>query len=219
MLYEASTVAKAIEKAWADSGRPLEFTINVLEVGERNFLGFTKRAAVVSITYQDKKQPVRFGKKNEHVVAPTKNVKQSIPTKAKLEQKSEIKHKKKDDFNQERPSEPKQPLAKQLVPHQKFEDSWTTELLDEVHVWLKEINTQLGYSIPFALQVEQKILHIIFDHALASTADEERQLFVGLSYLLMQFLKKKHKKRFNGFHIVITTKGHVSDKTRSTPSH
>ena len=41
MLHEASTVAKAIEKAWTESGKPLEFTIKIHEVGEKNFFGMT----------------------------------------------------------------------------------------------------------------------------------------------------------------------------------
>src|SRR3989304_9153035 len=55
ILHEGASIVKAIEKAWKESGKPSEFTVNVLEVGEKNFLGLTKRPAVVSISYDPRK--------------------------------------------------------------------------------------------------------------------------------------------------------------------
>src|SRR5258708_17435903 len=72
MLHEASSVIKAIEKAWIESGKPLEFTINIHEVEEKNFFGFTKRPAIVSITYDPRKQPNKNFDKKEAPSAPSR---------------------------------------------------------------------------------------------------------------------------------------------------
>ena len=57
MLHEASSIISAIEKAWTESGKPSEFTIKILEEGEKGFLGFAKRPAIVSITFNAVKVP------------------------------------------------------------------------------------------------------------------------------------------------------------------
>ena len=57
MLHEASSIINAIEKAWTESGKPSEFTIKILEEGQKGFLGFTKRPAIVSITFNAVKAP------------------------------------------------------------------------------------------------------------------------------------------------------------------
>src|SRR6202050_469390 len=64
MLYEASSVVKAIEKAWAESGNPGEFTVKVLEREEKNFFGFSKKPAVISIAYDPRKQQIEKSEKS-----------------------------------------------------------------------------------------------------------------------------------------------------------
>ena len=51
VLQEASSVEKAIAQAWLTAGMPQDFSVCVLEPGERGFLGFTKKYAVISLTY------------------------------------------------------------------------------------------------------------------------------------------------------------------------
>lgn len=67
LLHEGSSIIKAVEAAWASAGMPQEFSIKVLEAGEKNFFGMTKRPAVVSIMYD----PVRDAKKNNHARHPS----------------------------------------------------------------------------------------------------------------------------------------------------
>ena len=43
LLVQASSVEKAVEKAWSSAGMPTEFTIKILEFGEKSFFGFEKR--------------------------------------------------------------------------------------------------------------------------------------------------------------------------------
>jgi predicted RNA-binding protein Jag len=55
ILQEANSIERAIDKAWNEAGKPKEFTIRVLDEGERNFLGLSRRPAIVSIFYKPEK--------------------------------------------------------------------------------------------------------------------------------------------------------------------
>ncbi len=57
LVEEASTVAKALEKAWTRAGKPQEFSVKVFEEQETNFLGFTKKSAKVGIFFEEPQTP------------------------------------------------------------------------------------------------------------------------------------------------------------------
>ena len=60
IVEEASSIAKAIEKAWQSAGRPSEFTVKVFEQPERSFFGFTKKPAKVGLFFSGRQvQPQR----------------------------------------------------------------------------------------------------------------------------------------------------------------
>ncbi len=53
LVEEASSIAKAIEKAWERAGKPQSFSVKIYETGEKNFLGFTKKPAKVGIFFEE----------------------------------------------------------------------------------------------------------------------------------------------------------------------
>ncbi len=53
LVEEASSVVKAIEKAWNRAGNPETFSIKVFETPETNFFGFTKKSAKVGIFFSE----------------------------------------------------------------------------------------------------------------------------------------------------------------------
>ncbi len=71
VLHEASSILKAIEKAWEASGKPTEFTVKVLEQGEKKFWFFSSRPAIVSISFDPrhvtKAKPLQPSSKNRRV--------------------------------------------------------------------------------------------------------------------------------------------------------
>lgn len=219
MLHEASTVAKAIEKAWTDSGKPLEFSINILEVGEKNFLGLSKHPAIVSITYDPTKRqaktsdkrltdrreviqkkpmpsPVRLGSRD------MREIRKDLPEKGRLGSLP---------LRQRQPFQATQQLTRD-------EEIWSTELVNDIKGWFKEIIDLVGIQITYDVKVDRRMLQINFAQGLFSGAEEDRQFFVGLSYLLIQFLKKKHKKRLHGYHLVIRAKDYASNEQNKGPS-
>lgn len=52
VIQEASSLFKAIEKAWEKAGKPTEFTVKILEEAQRNFLGLTTKQAKISLMFQ-----------------------------------------------------------------------------------------------------------------------------------------------------------------------
>ncbi|KKT01693.1 MAG: hypothetical protein UV79_C0006G0010 [candidate division TM6 bacterium GW2011_GWF2_43_17] len=51
IVQEASSIEKAINKAWEEAGRPSEFSVRILEHPARNFFGFLKRSAKVALVF------------------------------------------------------------------------------------------------------------------------------------------------------------------------
>ena len=59
LVEEASTIAKAIEKAWIAAGKPQSFSIKIFEHPETNFLGFVKKSAKIGIFFEPVIAPVK----------------------------------------------------------------------------------------------------------------------------------------------------------------
>jgi len=59
LVEEASSVVKAIEKAWNRAGCPQTFSVKVFETPETNFFGFTKKSAKVGIFFEEEVNPQR----------------------------------------------------------------------------------------------------------------------------------------------------------------
>lgn len=51
ILQEASTIAKAVEQGWKEAGEPSEFSIKILELPQRNFIGITTRSAKIAFIF------------------------------------------------------------------------------------------------------------------------------------------------------------------------
>lgn len=53
LVEEASTIVKALEKAWTRAGKPQTFSVKIFEEEETNFFGFTKKSAKVGIFFEE----------------------------------------------------------------------------------------------------------------------------------------------------------------------
>ena len=215
MLHEGSTVVKAIQKAWEASGMPLEFTISVHEVGETNFLGFSKHPAVVSIAYDPKKVQQVAGQHGHNRALgqqrPRFDTRQNQPKghKPKVEVKPKF-YLEKDRNTQPNASRVNVPV-KEVFKHGDAQvayeqEQWTQEMVNDVCGWLQELNAHVGVATSFTTQCDRRVLTVTFAEPIMPTPDEERSLFIGLSYTLMQFLKKKCKKKLRGHHLVFNSK-------------
>ncbi|MFA5074651.1 MAG: hypothetical protein WC436_00945 [Candidatus Babeliales bacterium] len=186
MLQEASSVIKAIEKVWENSGKPQEFSIKILEFGEKNFLGMTKKSAVVSISYDPKKQP-KLEEKEEN------RIKEVIQRK---ERTTELR-----------------PVGQQVNKEYRREDkrdlqiaAWSDEYIKDISSWISDILKIMHIDLSFNVKIENKILKILIDKRVLKEDEEEKLFFISLSHLLMQFLKKKYKKKLKNYYLIIHSK-------------
>ena len=215
MLHEASTVIKAVEKAWVESGKPREFTVTVLEAGEKNFLGFTKRPAVVSISYEPQRAGARpqagrdMGGRQKPGVRVGNERRFENPTRSGSDQNRQRVVVR--DLAQEK-SAVQQPQQQQPVQQQQEIDQWTAELSNDIRGWLSELVTLLECNVPFTYKFDKRVLTITFEKNVLPTSEDERLLFGSFAYVLMQLLKKKHKKKFRGYHLVLTSKRHATNE-------
>jgi len=220
MLLEASSILKAIEKAWADSGKPREFTIKILEEGEKNFLGFSKRPAIISIAFDPKKVTIEKEK-----TAPAAQQSTKWGEKGRGEQQKNMGSRTpRREFGKPAPSSTS--ASPRPTKERTFErtenkrpfntdtdfENWTEELADDVKVVLKEAVSIMGGAETFTTRLDKKMMMISFNQPVCERAEDERQLFASLSYMLIQILKKKHKKKFKGYHIILNSKRHGSSE-------
>lgn len=217
MLHEASSITKAIEKAWSDAGNPTEFTIKVLDAGKKNFFGLTKRPAIVSITYEPRRQPARQQDANRQMDrkvvvsgaaknSPITPSKQTTPT--NQNQVRPLPKREPVNVPVARPVQPR-PVAKEtektVIDQGEF-GAWQDEWVMYVSGQLKELLGLWGVKQEFSTKVDRRALTISLDSHLHDDPVEERNVFMGFSYLLMQFFKRNYKKKFRGFQIIITSK-------------
>lgn len=53
LVEEASSVSKAIEKAWIRAGKPASFSVKVYEEAQSGFLGFNSKPAKIGLFFED----------------------------------------------------------------------------------------------------------------------------------------------------------------------
>lgn len=86
-------------------------------------------------------------------------------------------------------------------------DSWEVSYVDSINAWLNEIISTIGYNVTFESRVSGKILHVEFSGDFVADAELSRSLYAALSFVLLQFLKREHKRRFRGLRIALTHPG------------
>lgn len=241
LLIQASSVEKAVEKAWASAGMPTEFNIKILDFGEKGFLGITKKQAIISIIYEPQKQTSISTKQSSRVHKQSKKTAKKPKPQRKQQYENRQQQQGKKDFSQNTKKNPKQPQVKQKFksapekpvakkatpsatnpikgksPSMKEKNGspavniWTDPMIDEVTSWLKKLATSIKIPTTFKAQVNKKALKINFDGNVAETKEGERHLFSSLSFLLLQFMKKKHKKKYPGYQIILTSSKTTKD--------
>ncbi len=65
LVEEASSIFKALEKAWERAGKPESFSVKVFELPEKNFFGFTKKNAKVGIFFEEQQSTTVNARRND----------------------------------------------------------------------------------------------------------------------------------------------------------
>ncbi|MHB9148324.1 MAG: hypothetical protein ACYC2U_08185 [Candidatus Amoebophilus sp.] len=193
IMEEASSIFKAIEKAWQTAGKPKEFSVKVLEEPQKNFIGLTIKSAKVAIFFNNIQktqlaqpaQPYKPKLQKEKPFQPKPSVSQNIITQQKKELVVE-----KPELIQQQPSQP----------------IWTEPMMSSVKEWLTQtLNIINKKNINFSIEPQRYHLKIKFEQSVYDEAHRQKQLFASLATLILQMLKNKYRRPLRGYKIILTT--------------
>jgi predicted RNA-binding protein Jag len=199
IVEEASSVAKAIDKAWVLAGKPQEFSIKVFEIEQKNFLGITSKPAKIAIFYNEKATEKASSRHELH------DKRGQQPSK-----RGQQEHKHAAVKKERRPAAQAEQLPSQKQPRieepREARDAWTDEMVAFCEQWLKTTLSlmNLGHK-GFSLEAKNYYLKINFSQDLLADDEREKLLFRSFAYLIMQSLRTKFKKGFRGFKIILNS--------------
>jgi hypothetical protein len=176
VIHEASSIAKAVDQAWEKAGKPKEFSIKVLELPEKNFLGFTKRSAKISLLFDfESKTKTKFAKSTVQKTTKTFTTAKISP---------EMREKK--------------------TVQTQYRPLWNQEMINYTSDWLREtLNNMNLKQVTFLIEPSEYYLRIKFSEKLLTDQIKEKKLFASFAHLIIESLKKRFKSNFRGHKIVI----------------
>jgi hypothetical protein len=198
VIQEASSITKAIEKAWEIAGKPKNFSIKIFEEPRRNFFGMVIQSAKVGIFFQQ-----------ESPIAPVPHE----STKRRHTPRSpQPPHTRQHGSDQQRPVHPQhteRPQRTQRSPHVHPQEvskpaahelvQWSTDLADAAHTWLIGALNQLGKQNPeVKATTEGSLLTLSIVGAITHDSEKERAVLRSFATLLMQSLRHKLGKPLRG---------------------
>ena len=211
ILQEANSIERAIDKAWNQAGKPKEFSIKVLDEGERNFLGLSRRPAIVTILYKPEKvtspQNARKEERSGGEREERRDRRERMYNNRDARQENQAQTRQQEPRRQEQPATRRyagtdeQRTAFQNSLEQGWRDQWKDYVVSE----LRELLRMMGITVMIEASVmNEKTLSITFAQSVLDNDEEQRMLFATLSYLGLQLLKRMYKSRFIGYKILVS---------------
>jgi len=193
IVEEASSIVKAIEKAWIRAGKPLSFQVKILEESKRNFFGMTVKSAKIGFFFAKEAEPVRRPARTE----PRRDRSYSSPREVReVRERTEVKRP-----EPQRPERREQPREQR---ESKPKSRWSPEMVSTSKDWLEQNLRTMGLSrISFSLDAKGYYLRVVFSEPLAIDRAKEQQLYKSFAHLIMQMLRTKFRKGFTGFKVVL----------------
>ena len=195
MLQEASSVAKAIDQAWQESGKPKEFSLRVLQEPVKNFFGFVKKPAIVSIIYDPRKHTTSSQGAKGRTAEHTKHKQQS---RSPRKEQGAHRSKEQQSWSSNEVQEAKKPVEERSV--------WTDSYIELIGDWLRGMLKEMNVAAKFGIALERGLLKIQFDKPVLASEESERILFASFVSLLLQFLRRHEKKKLRGLRLVIVSR-------------
>jgi hypothetical protein len=225
IIEEASSIFKAIEKAWERAGKPGNFSVKIFEDCQRSFFGLTKKQAKIGLFFdemvnQEETSP-SYAKEHrssvntangEHHATPKYHEKR--PRSPRNTHHETTTHQSAHVTTQEQTSETKvqrkKPAPRVPVPHQEG----TTNLVKAIEVWLAAIVSKANLPVvPHTVTQRGNRLQVTFDRMIFDDPMKNTGLFRSLSYLLLGMVKNRYKREFRFLKVVLTTRDAHSHDT------
>ena len=230
IIEQASSIMKAIEKAWDQAEKPKEFSIKIFEQEERNFFGMSTKPAKVGIFFSDK--PVTHEKSTSKPRPEIKECRPEVrenkpkatpaqPAPAKAPQTAQNQKPAQRPEQQARPVAATQPKATQPRTQPVAEKTQTTDASDTekprrtpaawndtmiatTHNWLRKTLALMNMtSIDFSSEVAGKNLKLTFNTPLIADAMHEKQLFRSFAHLIMSSLRNQYKQEIKDLKVIL----------------
>ncbi len=203
VMQEASSIAKAIEQAWQNAGKPAEFTIKVLEEAHKNFLGFTIRSAKVALYFEvtPASKPQALHPKRMTVHKP-----------ADQKQSEAAKHA--EPHPEARRPSPVKAVPKQATERKERKTLWDDATIAFVKDWVRQtLNIMHLDNVQFTIEPSNFYLRIMFNRPLCEQQAQEKRLLASFAALIIESLKQAFKAGFKGHKIILT---HIAHDTQAT---
>ena len=209
IIEEASSILKAIEKAWVRAGSPREFSVKIFEDSQKSFFGLTtSKQAKVGVFFEI--EPIATDATRQHQV-----------------HREEIKHKKQHQSAQvgEKPSASTMRHVQQQevnvtsdsavqdsTQERKVRITWNDDMLTAVSKWLYDLLkiSHMGVHQPTLTVLDNRLI-ITFEKPLLQELEKTADLYRSLSYLLIGMVRSRFKKEFRFLKIVLTDEHRVRD--------
>jgi predicted RNA-binding protein Jag len=184
-MQEASSIAKAVEQAWINAGKPVEFTIKVLEEPQKSFLGFTTRSAKIALFFD---------------IHPYQKPKQRPKQQAAPE--TPLSSKRAANIPLEKPIQ---------APKREHKPQWNSAMVSYVKEWLSEVLELMGLDhISFTIEPSDFYLRIAFCNPVLPETSQEKKLFSSFATLIIESLKHTFKVSLKGHKIVLLHASHAN---------
>lgn len=227
IMEQASSIIKAIEKAWISAESPKEFTVKVFEKEEKNFFGITTKPAKIGIFFSDKthsqdKPHHKNRTENQPEVKECRPSNTPKPTLEKLSDKSVDKNKqnkpaahaqtKPSSFTkatEDKTATPKKTDAPRIATEQPEQPrrtpaAWNETMINTTTGWIKNTLSLMGmHAIDFNTDVAGKNLKLTFTKPLIENPIVEKQLFRSIAHLIMASLRNQYKQDIKDLKVVL----------------
>lgn len=220
IIEQASSVMKAIEKAWNQAEKPKEFSIKIFEEEERNFFGMSTKPAKVGIFFGDK--PASHEKP---AYKPRQEIKECRPTFVKTSADrsplSKVAPKITEEKIESKKIQPTQPRthnrpekippvpakadkAETEIKPRRVPATWNDTMVGTTHNWIKQTLSLMGLAaVDFNSEVAGKNLKLTFNTPLIADPIQEKQLFRSFAHLIMSSLRNQYKQEIKDLKVVL----------------
>jgi predicted RNA-binding protein Jag len=182
IMEEASSISKAIDRAWNRAGKPTKFTVRILEEPTHNLFGLTVKSAKIAFFFDERAV----------VEAPQ-------PPQAERRQRQEQPQQRQPERPQPREQRPQQ-TARRVRPE------WNDELAQGAKEWILQLLSKIGLShIAFSTKQDGNLLRVTFSNSLTGTEAKDRMLYSSFASLIMTTLRQRFKRQLKHLKVVLTT--------------
>lgn len=207
IVEEASSILKAIEKAWIRAGNPREFSVKIFEDPQKSFFGLaTTKQAKVGVFFEIAPLPV-----------------DGSPQRQGHPARDEQRHKRPERPAHTHGREQTAPVIQQRTPapmaqsadeevdvtiapeHKKKHIHWNDEMLTAVSKWITDLLrlSNMSGAQPTLTVLDSRLI-ITFEKPLLESSEKTSDLYRSLSYLLIGMIRSRFKKEFRFLKIVLT---------------